>query len=355
MNNFTARNWALPSAAALVCSVSLLVPLPGFAANALVTTTVQGGKAQRADLQSFDGVVEPVRQATLAAQVAGSIVSVSVKVGDTVRAGQELVRIDARAASQNSLASAAQVDAARASLVVAGKDYERQQQLLQQQYISQVALDRSKAQFDAAQAQLQALQAQSDAAQTQQRFYSIAAPFSGVVSEVPVTVGDMAMPGRPLLTVLDPGNLRVTATVAQSALPASLEKLQFELPGWSGATGLMAATGATVLPLMDAATHTAQVRFKLPPMSGVAPGMFARVWLPVKAGAVVGPERLFVPTAAIVRRAELSAVYVVQADGKPSLRQVRLGQVQGDRVEVLSGVRAGEKVATDPQAAAQVR
>ena len=349
------KNWTIPSALVMVCTVSFLAPVPSFAASALATTTVQGGGAHRADLQSFDGVVEAVRQATLAAQVAGSIVSVSVKVGDTVRAGQELVRIDARAASQNSQASAAQVDAARASLVVAGKDYERQQQLLQKQYISQAALDRSKAQFDSAQAQVLALQSQSDAAQTQARFYSIAAPFSGVVSEVPVTVGDMAMPGRPLLTVLDPSNLRVTASVAQSALPASLEKMQFELPGWSGAAGLMAATGATVLPLMDAATHTAQVRFKLPALSGVAPGMFARVWLPLKAGESHSAERLFVSAKAVVRRAELSAVYVVQADGKPSLRQVRLGQVQGDRVEVLSGVQAGDKVATDPQAAAQVR
>ena len=339
----------------LLCGVSLLAPLPSAAANALATVEVQGGAAQHAELQSFDGVIEAVRQATLAAQVAGSIVAVSVKVGDTVRTGQELVRIDARVASQNTQASAAQVDAARASLTVAGKDYERQQQLLQKQYISQAALDRSKAQFDSAQAQVQALQAQSDAAQTQARFYSIVAPFSGVVSEVPVSVGDMAMPGRPLLTVLDPSNLRVTASVAQSALPASLEKMQFELPGWSGATGLMAATGATVLPLIDAATHTAQVRFKLPSLSGVAPGMFARIWLPSKAGASNSAERLSVPARAVVRRAELSALYVVQADGKPTLRQVRLGQVQGDRVEVLSGVRAGDKVATDPQAAAQVR
>jgi hypothetical protein len=355
MNIAMTKSWTCSSVVALLSSVSLFVPLPTHAVSALATATVQGGGATRADLQSFDGVVEAVRQATLAAQVPGSIMSVSVKVGDTVRAGQELVRIDARAASQNSQASAAQVDAARASLVVAGKDYERQQQLLQKQYISQAALDRSKAQFDSAQAQVLALQSQSDAAQTQARFYSIAAPFSGVVSEVPVTVGDMAMPGRPLLTVLDPSNLRVTASVAQSALPASLEKMQFELPGWSGAAGLMAATGATVLPLMDAATHTAQVRFKLPALNGVAPGMFARVWLPVKPGASTGLERLFVPAAAVVRRAELSAVYVVQADGKPTLRQVRLGQFQGDRVEVLSGVRAGEKVATDPQAAAQVR
>ena len=348
--------WKIPSSVALLCAASLLAPLSASAAGAaLATTSVQGGASQRADLQSFDGVVEPVRQATLAAQVAGSIVSLSVKVGDTVRAGQELARIDARAAGQNAQASAAQVDAARANLTVAGKDFERQQQLLQKQYISQAALERSKAQFDAAQAQVKALQAQSDAAQTQQRFFVIQAPFAGVVSDVPVAVGDMAMPGRPLITLHDPSSLRVTASVAQSALPANLDKLQYELPGWSGATGLMNASGATVLPLVDAATHSAQIRFKLPALKGVAPGMFARVWLPAPGGAAAAGERLFVPVSAVVRRAELTALYLVDAQGRPALRQVRLGRVQGDRVEVLSGVRAGDKVATDPTAAAQVR
>jgi hypothetical protein len=348
--------WKIPCAAALLCATSLLAPLSAWSAGAaLATAQVQGGTSQRADLQSFDGVVEPVRQATLAAQVAGSIVSLSVKVGDSVRAGQELARIDARAAGQNAQASAAQVDAARAALAVAGKDFERQQQLLQKQYISQAALERSQSQFDAAQAHVKALQAQSEAAQTQQRFFVIQAPFAGVVSDVPVAVGDMAMPGRPLLTLHDPSSLRVTASVAQSAVPASLEKLQFELPGWSGSTGLMSASGASVLPLVDAATHSVQVRFRLPALSGVAPGMFARVWLPAATGASGGVDRLFVPVTAVVRRAELTALYLVDAEGRPALRQVRLGRVQGDRVEVLSGVRAGDKVATDPQAAAQVR
>ncbi len=349
--------WKHPSNAALLWVACLFSPLatPLAGAAALATAEVQGGAAQRADLQSFDGVVEPVRQATLAAQVAGAIVSLSVKAGDTVRAGQELVRIDARAASQNAQASAAQVDAARASLTVAGKDFERQQQLLQKQYISQAALERSQAQFDAAKAQVQALEAQSQAAQTQQRFYVVQAPFAGVVSEVPVTVGDMAMPGRPLLILHDPSALRVTATVAQSAVPRSLDTLQFELPGWSGASGLMNASGAALLPLVDAATHSAQIRFTLPALSGVVPGMFARVWLPAVGGAAGSTERLFVPSAAVVRRAELTAVYLVDAQGRPALRQVRLGRVQGERVEVLSGVRAGDKVATDPQAAAQVR
>ena len=51
----------------------------------------------------------------------------------------------------------------------------------------------------------------------------------------------------------------------------------------------------------------------------------------------------------------MTGLYVVNEQGKPALRQVRLGRVQGDRVEVLSGVEKGEKVAADPQAAAKVR
>ncbi|MEY8876469.1 MAG: efflux RND transporter periplasmic adaptor subunit, partial [Leptothrix sp. (in: b-proteobacteria)] len=62
-----------------------------------------------------------------------------------------------------------------------------------------------------------------------------------------------------------------------------------------------------------------------------------------------------VPLSAVVRRAELTAVYVLDAQGQPLLRQVRLGHVDGSQVEVLAGLVAGERVATDPQAAARVR
>lgn len=85
---------------------------------------------------------------------------------------------------------------------VATKELERQKQLFQKQYISQSALDRAQAQAQAAQAQVNALQAQTNAAQTQTRYFAIKAPYSGVVSEVLVALGDMAMPGRPLVTLL---------------------------------------------------------------------------------------------------------------------------------------------------------
>src|SRR5574341_1465006 len=127
--------------------------------------------------------------------LAGAAVGIEVKVGDTVKAGQVLVRIDARAADQNAAASAAQVQAARASLEVAAKEFERQKQLHSQQYISQAALDRAEAQFKANEAAARAQLAQAGAAQTQSGFYVVKAPYAGVVAELPISLGDMAMPG----------------------------------------------------------------------------------------------------------------------------------------------------------------
>jgi len=84
--------------------------------------------------------------------------------------------------------------------------------------------------------------------------------------------------------------------------------------------------------------------------------MFARLWLPTAGAAVPGAAAvLSVPRQAIVRRAEMTGLYVLDAQGRPLLRQVRLGRVDGDRVEILSGLMAGEQVVTDPQAAARAR
>ncbi len=328
-------------------------------AAALATVAVQTSGSAAADRLSFDGVVEAVRQSTLSAQVPGAIVALSVKAGDRVRAGQELLRIDARAATQNAAASVAQVEAARAEVNLTSKEYERQKQLFQKQYISQAALDRTLAQSQAAQAQMKALQAQSDAAQTQSRFFVINAPYAGIVSEVPVTLGDMAMPGHPLIVMYDPTALRISAAVPpQTQTGAAAGTIQFEIPGLVPAQGPMTPTSVTLLPVVDSATHTAQIRVSLPDsLKSLTPGMFARVWIAASAAApsTAATERLYVPTSSVVRRAEMTGVYVVNDKGRPALRQVRLGRAQGDRVEVLSGVEKGERIAADPQAAAKAR
>ena len=298
---------------------------------------------------SVDAVVEAVRQATLSTQVPGALVSLSVKAGDRVRAGQELARIDARVAQQQVVGSNAQLDAAQAQLKVATRELERQQQLFQKQYISQGALDRAQAQWEAAQAQVQALQAQTRVSQVQTGFFIVQAPFNGVVSDVPVTLGDMALPGRPLVVMHDPTALRITANVAQALMPtasASVQMLRYEVAGQGSS---QSTAPVQWLPTVDATTHTVQLRMALPlNAAGLAPGMFARVWLPAPVSAQTTTTRVQVPQRAVVRRAEMTGVYVLDAQSKPRLRQVRLGLTQGDQIEVLSGVSAGDKVVLEP-------
>jgi multidrug efflux system membrane fusion protein len=83
--------------------------------------------------------------------------------------------------------------------------------------------------------------------------------------------------------------------------------------------------------------------------------MFARLWLPTAGDTRTAAAGVSVPLQAIVRRAEMTGLYVLDANGRPLLRQVRLGRTEGDQVEVLSGLAPGERVTTDPQAAARVR
>lgn len=345
----------------LLLRTVLLTALLGAAASppALATdlASVPAQPSATASSAAFDGVVEAVRQAVIAAQVQGAVVQLDTKVGDRVSAGQVLLRIDARAADQNAAASAAQVQAARALLDVAAKDFERQKQLFAQNYISRAALERAESEFKSSQAQASAQLAQAGAAQTQSGLHVVRAPFAGVVAEVPVSLGDMAMPGRALVTLYDPAAMRVTAAVPQSVAsrggvrPAP----RVEIPGLPAATAWIDPLRTQVLPMVDAATHTVQVRAELPsPLPGVAPGMFARVWLPLSADS--GPAPLLsVASSAIVRRAEMTGLYVLDAQGKPQLRLVRLGRSLGDQVQVLTGLSAGERVVSDPQAAARVR
>lgn len=343
--------WNIWLLAATLAS-GVVASAPAVAADSgLATVAAESGTA--ANVASFDGVVEAVRQTVVAAQVAGAVVALEVKVGDAVKAGQVLVRIDARGAEQNTLSSDAQVRSARAALEVAAKEFERQKQLFDKRYVSQAALERAEAQFKATQAAVAAQLAQAGAARTQSGFFVVRAPYAGVVAEVPVALGEMAMPGRPLLSLYDPGMLRVTVAVPQSVAAAVVanEKIRLELPGLPAARQWLEPVRTTVLPTADAATHSVQLRFELPMASGASPGMFARAWLPMQAG---GGGRVLIPSKAVVRRAELNAVYVVDAKGRAWLRLVRLGRPVGDRVEILSGLAVAERVALDPQAAARL-
>lgn len=336
-------------AGAALALATAWAPAPAEAAEALATWTV-ASPSSRQGLASHDGTVEAVRQAVVSAQVAGAVVALPVKAGDRVKAGQLLARLDARAAEQQAGAAAAQVEAARAAQHVATLELQRQRQLFASRFISQAALDQAEAQFKTTTAQANAQIAAAQAASTQSGYFAVKAPYDGVVTDVSVMLGDMAMPGRALLTLVDPAALRVAVAVPESTAAGLRGRLdgpvEVEIAGQRLSTRRW-----EVLPAADASTHTVTVRIELPAGSPATPGSFARAWLP--AGAAEGPQRVFIPTRALVQRAELKAVYAVGADGRPLLRQVRAGAVSGDQVEVLAGLKPGERIALDPQAAAR--
>ena len=293
---------------------------------------------------SAEAVIEAVRQSTVSAQVSGRIVDLRFDVGDYVKKGEVIARIDERAAAQALEASEAQVRQAEAELRNARAQYERAKQLLAQKFMSQAAVDAAEADFKAAQARVTALLAGAGRAATERSFATIVAPYSGIVSARHAELGEMATPGKPLMTGFDPGTLRAVAIVPQAQVAAiqALARARVEVPSlgkW------LEAKSVVIVPSADPRTHTTQVRLELPEsVRGVYPGVYARAHF------VVGSApRLLVPRAAILRRSEVTAVYVVDEQGRARLRQVRLGSA-GDEssIEVLAGLQPGERVALEP-------
>ncbi|MBI3045493.1 MAG: efflux RND transporter periplasmic adaptor subunit [Betaproteobacteria bacterium] len=293
---------------------------------------------------SAEGVVEAVRQSTVAAQIAGRIVDIRFDVGDHVKKGEVIVRIDERAATQAVAASVAQVREAQAALANARAQYERSKQLLAQKFISQAAFDQTEAAYKAARERVAGVLAGAGQAATERGFATIVAPYSGVVSARHVELGEMATPGRPLMTGFDPSTLRAVANVPQAQVAAiqSAARARVEAPSigkWVDVRQI------TVVPSADPRTHTTRVRLDLPEdVRGLYPGVYARAHF------VTGrATKLMAPRAAVIHRSEVTAVYVVDGRNPPQLRQVRLGAA-GDEthVEILAGLKPGEQVALEP-------
>ena len=343
MKDRTGFAWTQLASNALVVPMTMLVSVVAFAQPLAFEPSAPVAYRDIDRRAAVEGVVEAERQSTLAAQVAGRVVARPVKAGDAVKSGQLLVQIDPRSAAQAEAASQSQVREAQANLTNAKAKFERSKELAKQKFISQAALDQAQAEYLAAQAQVTAAIANAGVSSTSKSFTTIVAPYDGVVASTDVEVGDMATPGRPLVTVFDPRALRVTATLPQAVLARAdlAAPVQIEIPSLQRT---LAARRVTVIPVADVRTHTTQVRLDLPETAGVMPGQYAR------ASIVTGHAKaLTIPESAVLRRSEVTAVYVLDVSGKAQLRQVRLGEPVGDaEVEVLAGLNAGEHVAREP-------
>ena len=291
----------------------------------------------------LDGVVQPVRQSTVAAQANGRVLSLLVRAGDRVKRGQLLATIDDREAQTGVQRSQAQLAQAQAELFNAQASFERTRDLQARGFLSAAALDAAQAQLKTT----QAVRDQADAGLRQsalaQGFTRVTAPVDGWVLQTQAEAGDLAVPGKPLLTLYAPLPLRVVVQVpvsrAGAARSASLLEIRLPDGRW-----VKPAAKSTV-PSADPVSQTVEWRLELTAESAKAllPGQQVRVRF---AGAQV--SRLLAPVGSVLRRGELTAVYVVSGKGF-ALRTVRLGASHGAQgVEILAGLAEGERIALDP-------
>ena len=341
MNKLLALGLLLLGAATAYASAAEPATPVVATAGSLAVAKVQYREVE--ETYSIEGLVEATRQSTVSAQISGRIKEINFDVGNHVKKGQVLLRIDERETAQALAGSNAMVQQAQATLQNAKAAYERAKQLFEQKFISQSALDKAEADYQVARAQAAASEASAGQASLAHGYTAVLAPYSGVVAARLVEVGEMVEPGKPLMTGFDPAEMRVVVSVPQYKLPdiGTRPKVTVEVPSLNR---WIKAASVIVQPLADARTHSTQVRVNLPADEpGVYPGMF------VRAHFVVGTaNRLVIPSSAVLHRSEVVAVYVVDANGDVKLRQVRLGEETADGVEVLAGLNPGEQVALDP-------
>lgn len=298
--------------------------------------------------QVWDGVVEAVNQATISAQTSGRVIELPYDVNDTVEQGTVIVRFtDVEQKSAKSRAQS-QIASAQASYNEAQASYQRIAEVYERKLVAKAQLEQERARRDSAKAALDAARAQLSEVGQQMDYTVLRAPYSGIVTERHVQIGESVRPGQPLITGVSLKDLRVSVQVPQSAI-APIRKFQAADVQLGGdGSDRVAASKVTVFPYADPATHTFTVRLEL---SGENTGLFPG--MTVKAAFATGDiKRLLVPATALVARGELQGIYVVDGSNV-RLRQIRSGHRLGDSIEILSGLVAGEHFAIDPAAAAQ--
>ena len=352
-------------------------PRPPATESAPVTAAV--GSAAVVEIpSSFEagGTVRARATAVIASRVMAPVAIVHVRAGDRVRKGAPLVTLDAREITANSArasaALASATDAARAaesdtqaadaSLLLARATHDRINTLYAKRSATAQELDQAVAGLSAAEAQRagalnraaaaigarDAARASVEAVEIGVSYTILSAPFDGVVTERAVDPGSMAAPGVPLLTLEDPAMFRLEVQLdeARAAMIRVGQAVDARLDDRASPDERWRAARISEVARMDSASHSFLIKIDLPADPALRSGLFGRARFP-------GPMRraLTVPASAVVRRGQLALIFTVDADGVARLRPVTTGALAADRVEILAGVRAGDRVVVNPPSA----
>lgn len=288
---------------------------------------------------SLSGTLEPEREAVLRAQVQGSVLQTYADQGQAVSAGTVLARIDASGIQDAYNSARAQVVAARNAADIAARDLARNEKLLAAGAIAERDIEQSRRASIAAQAALEDANSRLASAEKQFRSTTVTAPFGGVVSERPVSAGDIVQPGTSLFTVVDPSSMRLEASVPAEQLSSIRVgvPVTFTVSGYPGRD--FVGHIVRVNPTADPTTRQVRIYVSIPNAGRtLVGGLFAtgRISTATRTGLVV-------PTTAVDVRGTAPSVVRVKG-GKAEKVQVQIGVTDkaSETVEVLSGLQAGD-------------
>lgn len=333
---------ALGLGLAAACSTSTDAAPPAAAQPATVhlapqnVVTVAAGTLSSGPVIS--GQLTPAREASVRAEVGGSLVALTVDRGNTVAGGAQIARVSSRDLESARASAEAAVKSADTTLSVAKSEAQRTDALVKGGALAARDLEQANNAVSMAQAQSAAAVARLRSVEQQLADTIIKAPFAGVVSERPASIGDVVSPGTPILTIIDPSSMRLEALVPSDQVPALR-------PGASvhftirGIPGDFTGTIDRINPTADPVTRQVSCFVTLPNTGGrLIAGLFAE-------GRVdsVTHEGVVVPLSAVDETGTRPAVTRVR-DGKAENVTVTLGarQIETETIEITDGVSVGD-------------
>uniref|UniRef100_A0A7C3Z304 Efflux RND transporter periplasmic adaptor subunit n=1 Tax=Desulfobacca acetoxidans TaxID=60893 RepID=A0A7C3Z304_9BACT len=280
--------------------------------------------------------------AQVSSQVPGRVSRIYVQAGSRVQAGAPLVALSAKEFQARVSQARAGHSQAAAQLAKVSADYRRYQRLFKEGAVSPQEFEAMEARYKSALAQLNQAEAQVQDAATFEQYTVVKAPRRGVVAERRVAVGDLAQPGQTLVTLYDPEDLQVEGEVNDAyrshLSPGMLVGLTVPAAGYEGKVTLQ-----EIFPISAAQSRTFKVRTEKLVVPDLIPGMFARLTIPL------GKTRsILIPKDAVRQVGQLPMTEVL-VQGRPRLQLLQLGRQVGDKVEVLSGLRPGDRIISPPE------
>jgi len=285
------------------------------------------------------GTVRAKLTSTVSSRIMGTVLSINVREGDRVRAGQLLLSLDDRDAVQKVRSAEEGLERARLNSSMADITYQRYKRLHEEKALSGQEIDEIESRKKVAAAEYRQMLASLNEARVYRGFARIVSPISGWVTEKKIDAGSMAVPGAPLLTVESDSGFDIETYIDESfsgklktGMSAQLviEAVHLNLTG----------TISEIVPAMEGRSRTFRIRVAAS-HTQLKSGLYVRVLIPMGK-----KEIILAPQKSVIAKGQLTGVYVVGNKGDIAYRFVRQGKTFGPDVEILSGLTAGESIIT---------